>query len=146
MEATFKQIADQIGLTYYFEDWSRANFALDGSRFGDLPALLDILPAAGQIIENPAGMIITETERQLWFIGRNEMDSASEDDWNIVEAMTAKAREFLTRLNATHRYRYISNVQWRADYTLLTEHLGGIGITFTLTPLDGVCVDNLLEQ
>ena len=137
-----KDIAADMGVAYIFADWSRANLVLDGARLREegLPVILDIMPAAGTIVAR-TGMLVTTSERMVWFLDATRMDSTSAEDATTVADMLALARQFIARVNACGYYRPVDATQWQAEWSMLDENVSGVCLTFNLVPLAGECVE-----
>ena len=137
-----KDIAADMGVAYIFADWSRANLVLDGARLREegLPVILDIMPAAGTIVAR-TGMLVTTSERMVWFLDATRMDSTSSEDATTVADMLALARQFIARVNACGDYRPIDSTQWQAEWSMLDENVSGVCLTFNLVPFAGECIE-----
>lgn len=144
MRRLIKSIVESLGMEYFFEDWTRANVTMNGARHGRLPAVLDVLPVAGGIRSTMGGITVS-TNRMVWFLDRIEIDDKSERDWNVVTRMLDKAKRFLVLLNDNRRCLPVTDVTWRAEYSLLDEKVGGVCLEFTLTPSVPECVDGLID-
>lgn len=139
---TLKDIADELGVSYLFEDWTRANIAMDGRRFADhpdgLPLVLDVLPVSGTVsVRN--GIVRSTTERLVWFLDAIRMDSTTAEDASVGTRMMELAKRFIAHVNASGDYERVNDAVWRAEYALLDENVGGVCLEFTLTPIDGEC-------
>lgn len=135
----FEDIAAAIGMSYSFEDWSRQNFLADTA---DLPIVLDILPASGNI-NITGGQVRISYDRTFAFMDECEFDYESSDANNIVTAMTEKAVQFIAHINGCGLWEPIDgDMAVRAAYDLLDRNMAGVIVEFRLTPLAGKCEDD----
>ncbi len=138
VDEKIKQIVETIpGLSYEFNDWTRANITLDNL---PLPVCLYVLPASGTL-KNKNGNFRDCPNAMIAFLDKAELDFDGADNEITVERMKDYAKRFIIAVNNSGMFGYIpEDTHYSVVYDLLSVNLTGITIQVKLEELQGSCV------
>jgi hypothetical protein len=132
-----RQIVEQMqGISYEFNDWTRANVTLD---FKALPVCLYILPVSGRLnFKN--GFVRDNPNAMIAFLDKAELDFEGSENEVTVERMKQHAVEFISLANRSGQFKPLpENVPYSVVYDKLDVNLTGIVLSVTLEELQGEC-------
>jgi hypothetical protein len=137
-EQKIRQIVETIqGLSYEFNDWTRANIKLDT---GALPTCLYLLPVSGQII-NKNGNFRDWPNAQIAFMDKTNFDFEGEENEPVIEQMKNYARQFILKINNSGIFAPLpENIPYKVVYDQLDVNLTGVVIEIQLKELKGNCI------
>jgi hypothetical protein len=138
VQQKIKQIVDSIdGLSYEFNDWTRANVKLDTKA---LPTCLYLLPVSGQIV-NKNGNFRDFPNAFIAFMDKTDLDFEGEENEPVVEQMKNYARQFILKVNASGLFAPLpENIPYQAVYDKLDVNLTGVVLQVQLKELQGTCI------
>jgi hypothetical protein len=138
VEQKIKQIVETIdGLSYEFNDWSRANVKLDKKA---LPTCLYILPVSGQLI-NKNGNFRDWPNALIAFLDKADFDFEGECNEPTVERMKQFARQFIIKVNNSSMFQPLpENTPYSVVYDKLDVNVTGVVIQVQLKETQGVCI------
>jgi len=140
VDEKIKTIVEQMsGITFEFNDWTRANVTLDFKR---LPVCLYILPVSGQMnFKN--GNIRDYPNALIAFLDAAELDFDGATNEPTVERMKDFARTFVRLLNKSGMFEPLPDViNYSVVYDKLDSNLTGVVLSLNLKELKGECVAN----
>lgn len=135
-----KQIAESLGVSFVFEDWTMANVEIDNQ---PLPAVVYVLPASGELnFKN--GNIRDHQNGMLAFLDKVALDSNGQDNECVVDRMKSLAMTFIVKLNQTGYFEPLGGVmKYQVAYNKLNAVTSGIVFEVTLKEITGICERNL---
>lgn len=137
-----KRAANVAGLEYYFEDWQRANLALD--KDAKFPVLVDVLPAGG-VLEFEAGQVRDCPFRLFAILAPTNLDFISGTNAVILNDCKKRAAIFIRELNNGRVVRVLTKrVKYSTIYDKLDRNLTGISFEVQTEPIYGVCEEDLI--
>lgn len=124
------------GLTYHFNDWTRANISMDDVA---LPVLINLLPVEG--ITSINGDRWREGRECLFaFMDQTDIDSSATEDHAVVNCMREYKRAFLVALNKSGYFKPIEgDVKDSVVTDKLDVNITGIIVPLRLIERDGQC-------
>jgi hypothetical protein len=133
-----KSIIEKIeGLSFEYNDWTRANITLDNK---ELPTCLYLLPVSGSLNMHN-GIIRDKPDCLIAFIDKDELDFDGEQNDEIMERMKDFARRFIVEVNKSGLFKPVDgNFIYTSIWDKLDVNLTGIVLEIRLEELDGVCV------
>jgi hypothetical protein len=133
-----KQIVETIaGLSYEFNDWTRANVKLDTKA---LPVCLYLLPISGQLM-NKNGNFRDHPNAFIAFMDKTQFDFDGEENEPVVERMKDYAKQFILQTNASGMFAPLpENIPYQVVYDKLDVNLTGIVLQVQLKELQGECI------
>jgi len=139
VDEKIKQIVESIpGLSYEFNDWTRANVKFDYKKF---PVCLYVLPASG-VLSNKNGNFRDYPNVLIAFLDKADLDFEGEENEPIVERMKTLAKEFVLAVNNSRMFEELpEDINYRTFYDTTDANLTGVGIEIQLKELVGLCVD-----
>lgn len=146
VEQKIKEVVSEIdGLSYMFNDWSRANVDLDLNT-AKFPVCVNVLPVSGQLKwknnnfrDNPNCLIA--------FLDLTEFDFESKENENIVDRMKVYAMKFIFTVNESDLFEPIpESIPYSVVYDFLDQNLTGIILSIQLKELKGYCGDELKSR
>jgi len=138
VQEKIQKIVDSIdGISYEFNDWTRANVKLDTKA---LPTCLYILPASGQFYFHN-GIFRDFPNAMIAFLDKAEFDFEGNENEITVERMKKYAREFIVKLNASGMFQPIVEfIPYTVPYDILDVNLTGVVIDVQLKEIEGICI------
>ena len=138
VDEKIKQIVESIeGLSYEFNDWTRANVKLDN---GALPTCLYLLPVSGSLL-NRNGNFRDHPNALIAFLDKAEFDFEGSENESTVERMKEYAKKFILGVNNSRVFHpFPENIPYSVVYDKLDVNLTGIVIQVKLEELQGSCV------
>lgn len=135
-----KQVAESLGVSFVFEDWTLANVEIDGT---PLPAIVYVLPASGELnFKN--GNIRDNQNGMLAFLDKVELNGNGQDNDCVVDRMKSLAVRFISKLNQTGYFESLGGVlKYQVAYNKLNAVTSGIVFEITLKEKTGICERNL---
>lgn len=133
-----RQIVEGIcGLSFEFNDWTRANVKLDKK---ELPTCLYLLPVSGQL-RNKNGNFRDYPNALIAFLDKVDLDFEGKDNEPTVERMKAYAKKFIQAVNNSGMFESLpEDVAYSVVYDKLDANLTGVVIQVQLKELQGSCV------
>ena len=137
VDEKIKQIVETIdGLSYEFNDWTRANVTLDMKA---LPTCLYLLPVSGTLL-NKNGNFRDYPNALIAFLDKAEFDFDGEDNEPTVERMKEYAKSFIVAVNNSGKFTPIpENTPYSVVYDKLDVNVTGVVIQVQLKELQGKC-------
>ena len=138
VDQKIKQIVEGIeGLSYEFNDWTRANVEMDNKA---LPTCLYILPVSGRL-HNKNGNFRDYPNALIAFLDKADLDFDGEDNEPTVERMKDYAKRFILAVNSSGEFDAIpEDTPYSVVYDHLDVNLTGVVIQVQLKELRGSCV------
>ena len=138
VDQKIKQIVEGIeGLSYEFNDWTRANVELDDQ---DFPTCLYILPVSGKLY-NKNGNFRDYPNALIAFLDKADLDFDGEENEPIVERMKDYAKKFILAVNNSGEFDPIpKDTPYSVVYDKLDVNITGVAIQVQLKELQGSCV------
>lgn len=135
-----KQVAESLGVSFVFEDWTQANVEIDGR---PLPAVVYVLPASGELnFKN--GNIRDNQSGMLAFLDKVELNGNGLDNDCVVDRMKSLAMNYIVKLNQTGYFEPLGGVmKYQVAYNKLNAVTSGIIFEVTLKEITGICERNL---
>jgi hypothetical protein len=139
VDEKIKNIVLQIeGLSYEYNDWTRANVTLD---LKTLPVCVYVLPASGQLY-NHNGNLRDYPNAMMAFLDKAELDYEGEENEPTVERMKKAAKTFIQRVNSSGMFAPIpETINYRVVYDMLDVNLTGVILELQLKELRGDCIN-----
>lgn len=133
-----KSVVDSIeGLSFEFNDWTRANVTLD---YKCLPTCLYVLPVSGEL-NAKNGNFRDYPNMLIAFLDKADLDFEGTDNEIVVERMKDYARQFIIAVNRSGLFEPIPDrVSYSTIYDRLDVNLTGVAIQVQLKELQGHCV------
>lgn len=132
-----KTIAEGMGLTFVFNDWTRANLTLDHSC---LPACVYLLPVSGTL-ENKNGNFRDYPNAMIAFLDRAELDFDGQSNEPTVERMKELAKQFVASVNRSGMFSPLpASIPYSVVYDQLDANVTGVVINIQLKELQGSCM------
>jgi len=140
VDEKIKQIVESIpGLSYEFNDWTRANVTLDNAA---LPTCLYLLPDSGNLL-NKNGNFRDYPNVSIAFLDKAEFDFEGEENEPTVERMKDFAKRFIIAVNNSRMFNALpENILYNVVYDKLDVNLTGVVIEVTLQELIGTCIND----
>lgn len=128
---------DIDGLTYHYNDWSRANVDIEALQF---PVLINLLPVDGQfVIKN--GQIKDFPNCMFGFLDVADFDAQSAENETVVARMKEYAGEFIGRVNSSGLFEAIDGqIRYQVVYDKLDINVTGVMVPLTLKERTGICL------
>ena len=141
IDQKIKQIVKGIGgLTFEFNDWTRANYTLSQKK---LPVCMYILPVSGTFI-NKNNNLRDRPKALVAFLDLAEFDFDGKTNERTIERMKHYAKRFIVAVNNSGMFKTIpENVHYSVIYDKLDDNLTGVVLDIELEELVGECVSNL---
>ena len=138
VDEKIKKIIEGIdGLSYEFNDWSRASVTLDTKV---LPTCLYLLPVSGQLV-NRNGNFRDHPNALIAFLDKADFDFEGEDNEPTVERMKEYAKQFILAVNNSGMFKYLpENIPYSVVYDKLDVNLTGVVLQIKLEESQGSCV------
>jgi len=138
VDEKIKKIVESIeGLSYEFNDWTRANVELDNA---PLPTCLYLLPVSGQLL-NKNGNFRDQPNALIAFLDLAELDFDGEDNEPTVERMKEYAKAFIIAVDKSGMFQPLPEIiPYSVVYDKLDVNLTGVVIQVQLKELQGSCV------
>lgn len=135
-----KQVAESLGVSFVFEDWTQANVEIDNK---PLPAVVYVLPASGEL-DFKNGNIRDNQNGMLAFLDKVELNGNGQDNDSVVDRMKSLAMRFIVKLNETGYFEPLGGVmKYQVAYNKLNAVTSGIVFEVTLKEITGICERNL---
>lgn len=135
-----KQVAESLGVSFIFEDWTLANIEIDNQ---PLPAVVYVLPASGEL-DFKNGNIRDNQNGMLAFLDKVELDSNGQENDSVVDRMKSLAMNFIVKLNHAGYFEKLGGVmKYQVVYNKLNAVTSGIVFEVTLKEIAGICERNL---
>lgn len=135
-----KQIAESLGVSFVFDDWTTANIEIDSQ---PLPVVVYVLPASGEL-DFKNGNIRDNQNGMLAFLDKVTLDSNGQDNDCVVDRMKSLAMNFIVKLNQTRYFESLGGViKYKVVYNKLNAVTSGIVFDVTLKEMTGICEHNL---
>ena len=132
-----KAIVEGMGLTFVFNDWTRANLSLDASC---LPACVYLLPVSGTLA-NKNGNFRDWPNAMIAFLDRAELDFNGESNEPAVERMKALAKRFIAEVNRSGMFSPLpAETPYSVVYDQLDANVTGVVLNVQLKELQGSCM------
>lgn len=146
IEFGIKGIVEEMGVSYFFEDWSRANFKLDKvlrSNEVKFPVCINLLPVSG-ILSQANGLIKDASNCLIVFADKADLDFDGSSNNITVERMKNLAKLFIARCNESGKFEPITDgVRYSVLYDKLDVNLTGVTLELTLKEATGRCAEDL---
>lgn len=128
---------DIDGLTYHYNDWSRANVDMEALQF---PVLINLLPVDGQfLIKN--GQIKDFPNCMFGFLDVTDFDSQSLENETVVARMKEYARGFISKVNSSGLFEAIEGqIRYQVVYDKLDINVTGVMLPLTIKERTGICL------
>lgn len=138
VDQKIRRVVESIdGLSYEFNDWTRANVTLDNAV---LPTCLYLLPVSGRL-HNKNGNFRDYPNALIAFLDKAELDFDGGENEPTVERMKDYAKRFILTVNSSGMFEPIpEDVAYSVVYDKLDVNLTGIVIQVQLKELKGSCV------
>jgi hypothetical protein len=138
VEQKINSIVESIaGLSYEFNDWSRANVKLD---MKVLPTCLYLLPVSG-LLYNHNGNFRDYPNALIAFLDKADFDFEGGENESTIERMKQYARKFIIAVNNSGMFSpLLENVPYSVVYDKLDVNVTGVVIQVQLKELQGTCV------
>lgn len=125
------------GLTYHYNDWTKANVEFDNIRF---PVLLNLLPADGEFtVRN--GQLRDKPNGMFAFLDLTDFDENATENSTVVARMKDAARRFIAAVNESGLFVQIEGTfRYQVVYDKLDVNVTGVVLPLTLSERIGVCL------
>lgn len=125
------------GLTYHFNDWTRANVALDNAQ---MPVLLNLLPVAGEtIIKN--GTVRESRDCLFALLDTINEDPTAAEQLCVVSRMREYKLELIKAINDSQYFEPIDgSVRDSVVIDKLDVAVSGVVVELRLKERDGRCI------
>jgi hypothetical protein len=135
VERKIASIAEQLGITYLYDNWATANVRLDKEK---MPVMINVLPVSGkfslsrvQIRDCPNCM--------LAFADLTELDFDGVDNDEVIERCKSHAIDFIKRLNNSGLFEPVDgDITYSVFYDKLDVNITGVVIELQLKEVHGV--------
>lgn len=135
VERKIASIAEQLGITYLYDNWATANVRLDKEK---MPVMINVLPVSGkfslsrvQIRDCPNCM--------LAFADLAELDFDGVDNDEVIECCKSHAIDFIKGLNNSGLFEPVDgDITYSVFYDKLDVNITGIVIELQLKEVHGV--------
>lgn len=140
VQEKLQQVAELLGVSFVFEDWTLANVEIDNK---PLPAVVYVLPASGELnFKN--GNIRDNQNGMLAFLDKTSLDSNGQDNDCVVDRMKSLAMRYIVKLNETGYFEPLGGVmKYQVAYNKLNAVTSGIVFEVALKEVIGICERNL---
>lgn len=141
MEEEIKKVAENLGIGYLYDDWSRINIRADKEI--TYPLCINLLPVSG-VFKFQAGLVYDSPNCLFAFLDKTNLDFDGATNAFVVNDMKKIALKFITAINKSGKFEVISgSVPYSVVYDKLDVNLTGVVIECKLTPTTGICEDAL---
>ncbi len=125
------------GLTYHYNDWTKANADLEALPF---PVLLSLLPASGDFhLIN--GQLRDYPEGSFAFLDKTEFDFDAAENETVVARMKAAAMAFISEINRSGLFEPVGGrLHYQVVYDKLDICVTGIVLSVQLKERTGICL------
>ena len=144
VEQKVKSVAETIeGLTYVFENWTKADIRMDRL---PLPAMVNLLPVSGSFkLKN--NQFKDQPNCMFAFFDKSLRDSTGTEYDTVVDRCKSLAIEFIARLNESALFEPIEGeINYSVSLDKLSTSVSGIIVSVQLKEVIGVCVSNLMKS
>lgn len=142
VEGKIKSIIEEMGISYLFEDWSRANLKLDKIaclKEGRFPCCINLLPVSGTFTFR-SGLVKDGPNCLIAFADKAEFDFNGDDNQTVVERMKKLAMMFIGRCEESGFFEPIEgDIYYSVFYDKLDVNITGIVVEAKLKEAVGVC-------
>lgn len=142
IEEKIRAIAQKIGISYIYDDWTRANVRIERT---PLPVMVNVLPVSGSLRKVNMGQnYVLQSNCMVAFLDKTEFDFDSTENDAIVHRMTDYAIAFVMMLDESGDFEQLGtdNVRIQVCYDKLDCNVTGVVLELTLTATDGYCTNN----
>lgn len=140
MRAT-KQVAQDLGCAYIYDEWGRVNLYADKLPIGS-SVVVETLPTNGQIDTRFAPVVKTSRVAIFAFLKHCDLDFKGSDVGSIIEEMLLLAKRYILRLDAMGNYEPLEGLlDYSSVIDFLDANMAGVRVTLELKEIEGVCVD-----
>ena len=135
VEGKIKEIIMPLGVTYMYNDWTKANSDFDKLSY---PAIIFVQPASGNLhIAN--GQIKDQPDTQIAFMDKTILDDDATGEDSVVERMKRLCYRFIKAFNESKLFEPLpENIQYRVIIDHLDQMVSGIIINPRIKERKGV--------
>lgn len=138
IQTKIKSIAEQIGISYIYDDWTTGNVRIGKTT---LPVMVNVLPVSGGIRYSGYN-IIRSAQCMIAFLDKADFDFDGEQNDTVVERMQRYAIAFVKLANESSLFEPVGDeeITIRTMYDTTDDNLTGVMLELTLRETEGVCV------